>query len=77
MSRIFAALVFIVIFLALQGALNGASVLQQFLLANFDSDLRTNMNRVVIFLGGNDLNNNYTTYYNGADPSAFIASLPQ
>ena len=33
------------------------------------------MDRVVILLGGNDLNNNYTTYYNGADPTAFIASL--
>ncbi len=31
--------------------------------------------RVVIFLGGNDLKNNYGTYYDGADPASFIASL--
>jgi lysophospholipase L1-like esterase len=58
-----------------RGALNGASLLEKFALANFDSDLRNNADRVVVFLGGNDLNNNYNTYYNGADPAAFIASL--
>lgn len=58
-----------------QGALNGSSLLDQFVLASFDLDLQNNVDRVVILLGGNDLNNNYTTYYNGADPTAFIASL--
>lgn len=58
-----------------QGAMNGASLLDQFVLANFDSDLKNGINRVVIFLGGNDLNNNYAAYYNGADPSAFISTL--
>ena len=58
-----------------RGALNGTSVLQQFVLASFDSDLGGNIKRVVLFLGGNDLNNNYNTYYNGADPSAFISAL--
>ena len=56
-------------------ALNGTSILQQFVLADFDSDLRSNINRVVIFLGGNDLNKNYDTYYKGADPTGFIADL--
>ena len=31
--------------------------------------------RVAIFLGGNDLKNNYSAFYNGADPSDFISSL--
>ena len=58
-----------------QGALNGASVLDQFILTSFDADLRNGIGRVVIFLGGNDLNNNYNAYYNGADPTAFVNSL--
>lgn len=58
-----------------QGSLNGSTALDQFLLGNFDSDLRYNVNRVVIFLGANDLSNNYGTYYNGADPAAFISSM--
>lgn len=58
-----------------QSALGGGTLLDQFALSSFDANLRNNVNRVVILLGGNDLNNNYTTYYNGGDPTAFIASL--
>lgn len=41
----------------------------------FDPYLDTVADRVVIFLGGNDLKNNYRPYYEGADPEPFIASL--
>ena len=58
-----------------QGWLNGSSVLEKLFRADFDPDLQNNANRVVIFLGGNDLNGNYDTYHNGADPTAFIAIL--
>ncbi|MEZ5302127.1 MAG: SGNH/GDSL hydrolase family protein [Verrucomicrobiales bacterium] len=29
----------------------------------------------IVFLGGNDINQEYQTYYNGADPAPFVASL--
>jgi len=58
-----------------QSALSGGTLLSQFVLSSFDNNLKNQANRVVILLGGNDLNNNYTTYYNGADPTSFIASL--
>lgn len=43
--------------------------------SRLDPYLENVADRVVIFLGGNDLKNNYSPYYDGADPQPFIASL--
>ncbi|MGY8687212.1 MAG: SGNH/GDSL hydrolase family protein, partial [Verrucomicrobiales bacterium] len=50
---------------------------QEWLPLRLRSDLYVNdvADRVVIFLGGNDLKNNYSPYYDGADPERFIAQL--
>lgn len=42
---------------------------------NLNQNLKDVADRVVIFLGGNDLKNNYRTYATGADPTDFINGL--
>ncbi len=42
---------------------------------NLNLALKDEADRVVIFLGGNDMNNHYGTYAEGADPEGFIATV--
>ncbi len=42
---------------------------------NLDAHLDGVVDRAVIFLGGNDLKNNYGTFYDGKDPANFINKL--
>ncbi|MEM7385546.1 MAG: SGNH/GDSL hydrolase family protein, partial [Verrucomicrobiota bacterium] len=43
-----------------------------FLRSRMNAYLDGEVDRVVVFLGGNDLNGAYRTYYEGADPDSFI-----
>lgn len=51
------------------------SLFQQYQRSIINNQLQNSVDRVVIFLGGNDVNQVYQTYYNGADPTSFIDSV--
>ena len=51
----------------------GNSIENILLRLNLSGNLQNTADRVVIFLGGNDLTNNYGTFYDGADQTNYIA----
>ena len=63
-------------FAALQTALDNSDFSESdFAVADLVAQIQTTAERVVLFIGGNDINGVYGTIYNGGDPGTFTADF--